>query len=117
MMSLRAKQEAFAVLQARLVLEIHRQGYGCTLGEAWRPPEMVAIYAKRGTGSKASLHPDRLAIDLNLFKDGVYLPRTEDHRQFGLWWEAQSTPDVTCVWGGSWGSDGNHYAVQHGNRK
>jgi hypothetical protein len=47
----------------------------------------------------------RLAIDINLFKDGVYLESTEHHRQLGEWWEAQ---------GGTWGGrfkqpDGNHY--------
>lgn len=116
-MTLRQKQSVFTLRVARLILRANELGYELTGGEWWRPPEMVAIYAKRGTGSQNSLHPDRLALDLNLFKDGKWLTSTASHRPLGMYWESLSTPDAVCVWGGSWGSDGNHYAIQHGNRK
>jgi len=58
---------------------------------------------------KNSLHYDGLAMDIDLFKDGKYLTRTEDHQQFGEWWELLH-PD--CRWGGRF-ADGNHYAITY----
>ena len=98
-------QRAFALDVALLILFINRSGYGCTGGEWWRTPEMVKIYASRGTGSLKSLHPHKLAIDLNLFKDGDYLESTEDHRLFGTFWESL---DPLNRWGGRF-EDGNYY--------
>ena len=49
------------------------------------------------------MHRSRLAIDLNLFRDGKYLTSSEDHRVLGEWWES-----VGGMWGGS--EDGNHYS-------
>ena len=115
-MTLGQKQRRFPVLIARLVLHAESLGYELTYGEAWRTPEMVAIYAKRGTGSERSLHPDRLAVDFNLFRDGVWLKQTEDHRPLGEFWESLSTPKIICCWGGRFG-DGNHYSVAHAGRK
>lgn len=115
-MTLNEKQVAFTVLVARLILHAQSLDYGLTFGEAWRTPEMAAIYAKRGTGSKTSLHLDRLAVDLNLFQDGQWLTTTLAHEPLGLWWEAQSTPTLQCCWGGRF-NDANHYSVAHGGRK
>jgi hypothetical protein len=61
----------------------------------------------KGYGKASSCHKIRLAIDLNLFKDGRFLSTTEDHRPLGEWWKSQ---------GGSWGgdfNDGNHYSLEH----
>lgn len=116
-MTLSEKQAAFAVLVARLILHAESLGYAVTLGESWRSDAEAARLAKLGAGIKRSLHCDRLAQDLNLFRDGVWLKATDDHRPLGEWWEAQSTPTLTCYWGGSWGNDGNHYSVGHDGRK
>ena len=74
----------------------------------------IAGYLKRikkllmpHTHSPASFHYNRLAADLNLFRDGKYLTRTEDHRPLGERW---------IELGGSWGGDfknpdGNHYQL------
>lgn len=117
-MNLRQKQSAFARLVARLILQATAMGYEVTFGEAYRSPEEAARLAARGTGRaiKKSLHTQRLAIDLNLFKDGIWLTKTDDHRPLGQWWEAQSTSDVVCTWGGHF-DDGNHYSVTHGGAK
>ena len=115
-MTLRQKQSRFMVLQARLVLQAEAMGYETTGGELWRSPEEAARLAKAGAGIKNSLHTLRLAIDLNLFKDGRYLSSSDSHRPLGEWWEAQSTDDVVCTWGGRFG-DGNHYSVTHGGIK
>jgi hypothetical protein len=98
-------QSQFAKNAALLILKMNEPPYSCTLGEAWRPPEMAAIYAKDGRGTKNSLHCKRLAIDLNLFADGQYMTSDAAHKPFGEWWESLSPFNR---WGGRWG-DGNHY--------
>lgn len=115
-MTLRQKQSVFARLVASLILKMYRDGYELTFGEAYRTPEQAALNAKNGTGIKNSLHTQKLAIDLNLFKDGVYLSASSAHQPFGEWWEALSTPEYECCWGGRFG-DGNHYSISHGGRK
>ena len=106
-MTLRQKQALFVRLLAQLIQEADRRGYELTLGEAWRPPELVALYAKDGRGSKASVHPDRLAVDLNLFRNGRWLQTTKAHRGLGEYWEGLHP---LCRWGGRF-SDGNHYRL------
>jgi hypothetical protein len=86
-------------------------GYKITLGEAYRTKEQAAIYAKKKIGSLNSLHCDRLATDLNLFKSGKYLTKTEEYKEAGELWESM---------GGSWGgrfSDGNHFSTAFMGRK
>ena len=112
-MTLRQKQSLFAGLIAQLIQHAIVIGYEVTLGEALRSPEEAARLAKLGTGIALSLHRLKLAIDLNLFKDGVYLTSTAAHRPLGEWWEAQHT---LCRWGGRF-KDGNHYSLAHGGRQ
>lgn len=115
-MKLRRKQSAFVRLVARLIDHASAEGFEFTCGEAYRSPEEAARLAKTGKGITKSLHTERLAIDLNLFKDGKYLTLTEHYRPLGEWWEAQSTPEIECCWGGRF-NDGNHFSVAHGGRK
>lgn len=115
-MTLRQKQSVFTLRVARLILKANELGYELTFGEAWRSPEEAKRLAKTGAGIARSLHTDRLAIDLNLFKDGQWLTTTEAHRPLGEWWERQSTDGAVCTWGGRFG-DGNHYAIEHAGRK
>lgn len=112
------KQSNFMGNVAKLILFIYSRGYTCSGGELLRTPEMAAIYAKRGTGIKNSQHIKKLAIDLNLFKDGVYLTDTSHHRQFGEYW---MTLNPENRWGGDWDmdhlteegeDDGNHYEMK-----
>lgn len=109
--TLRQKQSRFALMVANLLLQSKRMGYEITFGEAYRSPEEAARLAKVGKGIANSLHTQRLAIDLNLFKDGRYLSSSEAHRSLGEWWEGQGG-----TWGGRFG-DGNHYSLAHGGRK
>lgn len=100
-MTLRQKQSKFAKMVALLILFAYELGYELTIGDVW---------AREGH-MKGSLHYDKLAIDLNLFKEGRYLSSTEAHRPLGEFWESI---------GGSWGGhfdDGNHYSLSHGGRK
>lgn len=116
------KQHAFSTLVAKLITELSAKGYVVCLGEAWRPKWVAEVYAKqlgpngKPRGISNSLHIDRLAIDLVLRKHGMLLEATEDFREAGLIWEAYSTPEHTCVWGGRFG-DGNHFSISMGGRK
>lgn len=109
-MTLGDKQRLFAIMQAKLILHIYEQGYEVTLGDAFRDPRVHgAVGVKMGYGHPKSGHKNKLAVDLNLFKDGKYLSGTEDHRIFGEWWEKQNE---LCRWGGRF-KDGNHYSFEH----
>jgi hypothetical protein len=68
---------------------------------------------KKGYGSAYSVHKLKLANDINLFKDGMYLTKTEDHKVFGEYWESLHP---LCRWGGRW-NDGNHYSLEHEGKK
>jgi hypothetical protein len=109
-MSLRARQSEFARHVALLIERATTLGYEVTLGEAYRPPETAALYARQGRGIVASQHCQKLAIDLNLFRDGVYLTTAEAHRPLGEWWERLGPGHR---WGGNFErKDGNHYELQ-----
>lgn len=113
--TLRQKQCRFARSAARLILHINEQGYEVTLGEAWRTQAQAQANAASGKGISNSLHIERLAIDLNLFKDGVYLSDSESHRPFGDFWKALGDD---YAWGGDFSKpDGNHYSISHAGRK
>jgi len=116
-MTLLEKQFEFSRLVPLLLAKAFELGYSVTLGEAYRSPEEAARLAKAGKGIKNSLHTSRLAIDLNLFRDGVYMTSEESHRALGTYWETLSAgKPYTCAWGGHFG-DGNHYSIEDGNRK
>lgn len=111
-MTLRQKQSIFVKLVGKLIKFAYDSGYELTFGETYRSPEEAARLAKLGKGIKKSLHISKLAIDLNLFKNGYYLKSTESHKPLGEWWEKQSTSEYNCAWGGRFG-DGNHYSIEH----
>lgn len=96
---------------AHLILKAEEMGYEVTFGEAWRSEEEARRLAANRQGIKRSLHCDRLAVDLNLFIDGVWFRETRHHLQLGEWWES-----VGGAWGGRFG-DGNHYSLAHEGRK
>ena len=109
--TLRQKQSRFALMVAQLIEHALTMGYQVTLGEAWRSKEEAERLWKLGKGIKRSLHCDRLAIDINLFKNGKWLTKTEDHQPLGEWWES-----IGGTWGGRF-KDGNHYSLEHDGRK
>lgn len=91
-----AAQTQFAKAVPSLINKAIDMGYDVTLGDAYRDPRV-------SHGSKSSKHKRRLAIDLNLFRDGEYLRKTSDHERLGHYWE-----EIGGVWGGRF-NDGNHY--------
>ena len=112
METLGQKQRRFARMVAKLINKAYELGFEVSLGDAYRDPRLHGeMGVKKGYGAGRSCHKLRLAIDLNLFRDGRYLDRSEDHRQLGEWWESQGG-----TWGGRWG-DGNHYSLEHDGAK
>ena len=111
-MTLRQKQSEFAILIASLIKYAYNLGYEITFGETLRSEEEAKRLKRLGKGIYPSLHMYKLAIDLNLFKDGKYLSSTESHRVLGEWWEKLSNSEYTCCWGGRF-KDGNHYSISH----
>lgn len=105
-------QWKFASMVPRLLDHAFALGLRCSLGEAERSKAQAAANAKSGKGIANSLHIDRLAIDIHLYRaDGTYLSRTEDHTALGEYWES-----IGGTWGGRFG-DGNHYSLAYGGRK
>jgi len=90
------KQARFSFMISVLILYATFKGYQITFGDASR---MDAQGHKEG-----SFHYKRLAIDLNLHKNGKYLTETSDHEPLGKFWEFMGGS-----WGGRW-EDGNHYS-------
>lgn len=107
--TLRQKQSRFALGVARLIQQADHLGYAVTFGEAWRTPQQAAWNAAQGAGISTSLHIERLAIDLNLFKDDRYITDGEGHAELGRWWKALG---ADYRWGGDFvKKDFNHYAL------
>ena len=108
-MSLGQLQRTFPPLVANLICKAYALGYEITFGDAYRDPRTNGIHGeKKGYSSAKSNHKLRLAIDLNLFRDGEYLTSTEDHRPLGEYWE---TLHPMARWGGRF-NDGNHYSLE-----
>lgn len=112
--SLSSLQREFAREVSLLISYIYSKGYECTLGDAYRDPRLHGeIGIKKGYGHRNSCHKIRLAIDLNLFRDGQYLSLTSDHQIFGTWWKSRSSYHA---WGGDF-EDGNHYSFEYQGMK
>jgi len=109
-LSLREKQSLFMKMVGMLIAWAYDHGYELTGGDLWSSP--VYRTESGGCPHKAnSLHFERLAIDLNLFRNGIFLATTADHRPLGEYWES-----IGGDWGGRYG-DGNHYSLAHNGRK
>ena len=111
-MSLGEKQRKFTYMLKELIEYAYANGYELTVGDAYRDPRLHGnIGDAKGYGHPRSNHKIRLAMDFNLFRNGVYLDRTEDHRPLGEFWES-----LGGTWGGRF-NDGNHYSLEHGGNR
>lgn len=103
-------QFRMTVCLGKLYVWADANGYGLTLGEGWRTPEQVAIDVANGKGIAGSLHPKRLAQDLNAFKDGVQITTVDGYRALGEYWKSL---DPLCRWGGDFTTrpDADHFSI------
>lgn len=114
-MTLGQKQEIFSLNLAHLLLYAYSNGYRIRMGEVWRTKEQAQRNAAAGIGISNSLHIDKLAADLNVFKDGIWLTESEQLKELGDFWK-KLHPDN--AWGGDFSKpDGNHFSHSHGGRK
>ena len=107
--ALREQQWYFVCMVSELTMFAKYNGYTLSFGDAWSTADTYQVQAD-GSMKRPhivdSFHNKRLAIDFNLFKDGVYLTKTEDHRPLGEFWKS-----IGGTWGGDFPKpDGNHYS-------
>lgn len=138
-MTLGQKQRLFSRLVGLFIIEAYKRGYELTFGEAKRSNEQAEINAmgsegrtalitfirptypvlaqkiadNTGSGIRGSLHELQLAIDFNLFKNGMYLAETSQWKEMGEFWESLHP---LCRWGGRF-RDGNHLSLEHEGKK
>ena len=87
-MSRVAEQAAFLLDVSKLIQFATEKGFVVTGGELWRTPEQQQVYVKTGRSqTMRSRHLERMAIDLNFFKDGKLTYETEE---VGRFWESLS---------------------------
>lgn len=115
-MNLGQQQRIFTQNIGKLIDFAYAQGWELTFGDAYRDPRLAQLNAQQGKGIANSLHSQRLAVDFNLFKDGQYLPKSEDYAQLGAYWK---TLDPANCWGGDFKPvpDGNHFSSSYGGVK
>lgn len=142
MSELLQRQLRFARSVGVLLDQAHRFGYLVTLGECYRSDEQAEINAlgangraavagllerafpllarkirnndRNSNGIRASLHTERLAIDLQLFDQaGTWLQDVAPYQRLGEFWEGLG-PDY--AWGGRFG-DAPHFSIEYQGRK
>lgn len=109
-LSLRQARVAFTLACARLILEASRLGFEPAMDEG---TERLTAKDPSSDHMKNSLHHVGLALDLLLYRDGLYLTQTEDYRRLGEFWERLH---VLARWGGRF-NDGNHFSFEWEGRK
>ena len=115
-MNLIQKQKRFSILLSDLIYDLTQNGYEVTMGECWRSKAAADWNAAHGIGISNSLHTQRLAADLNLFKDGKYLTTKDDYAVAGAIWKSYTDSDFQCCWGGDFESpDSDHFSISHGS--
>lgn len=110
-MSAQLELEAeFCQAAARLIQRAQICGYQVTGGPLYREPAQAAADAATGSGIVNSLHCQRLAIDLNFYKDGVWITDGSKLADVGAWWKSQGP---MYFWGGDFTTrpDGNHFSL------
>jgi len=99
--TLRMKQSRFVRMVALLISFADSRGYEMSFGPAFTSQGHV----------EGSLHFLRLAIDLNVFREGKYMKVHGDYNDLGDFWES-----IGGIWGGRWGDD-NHFSLGYMGRR
>jgi peptidoglycan L-alanyl-D-glutamate endopeptidase CwlK len=101
-MNLTDTQFEFLQDVAKLIEFAKNEGYKITGGELYRTAEQQAIYFNEGKSkAKMSQHQKRLAIDLNVFKNGNLTYEKADIEPLGKFWESLNKKNR---WGGNFTS-------------
>ena len=99
-MSLQKKQSVFT-FNIHLLIELaFKNGFELTFGEVFRTVEQQTIYFNTGCSKTMdSRHIQRLAVDFNIFKDGILINDAKTIQPLGELWMTLNTDNV---WGGDW---------------
>jgi hypothetical protein len=107
-------QRLHVQLIGQLIAYTYEQGYNLTWGEAYRTAEQAQWDVEHGTGILESVHCERLAVDLQLFKEGVYLTDPGDYAFMGYYWKSLHP---LCKWGGDFATvDADHFSITYQGR-
>ena len=113
-MTLGQLQRNFTMQVSLLIAYAYENGMELTFGDAYRDPRVHgAVGDKKSYSSASSNHKQRLAVDFNLFIDGVYIT-DGDHPSYvllGEYWES-----LGGAWGGRF-NDANHFSMEYRGRK
>lgn len=109
MSTLLEKQQQFSWMFKDFLIWLFANGYTVTIGEVLRTKKQAADNAAAGIGISNSLHLLKLAVDLNIFKDGEFLQTYDELLTVGEIWESL---------GGSWGGrfknqDCDHFSLSY----
>jgi hypothetical protein len=90
------------------------------MGECYRTPQQAAWNAAHGLGISRSLHTERLAVDLQCYRQfsGAWrwlsVGNEPEYAALGAYWQ---TLDPLCAWGGTFTKrDPGHFSLRHDGR-
>lgn len=137
MSTLGQKQEKFSTNLGKLLIFANGNGLGIRMGECFRTDEQALIYAltnpkkvllvnalkglgftelaaainnNTGTGIVKTLHGLKLAVDLNVFRNGDWAEKF-DYMMLARYWK---TLDPENRWGGDFSkADIYHFSIEH----
>lgn len=111
--SLGQRQRRFTRMVGQLIEWAYANGYELTVGDAYRDPRSHGDFGHKLPTSYAaaySVHKVRLAIDLNLFRNGAFLTTDEAHAPLHDYWESiGGSPRIP--------GDANHYSLEWQGRR
>lgn len=114
MQTLGELQRLHVKLVGMLIDFVYANGFELSWGEAFRTQQQAEWDAEHGTGIAQSVHCDRLAVDLQLFMNGVYITDPAAYQFMGDYWK-QLNP--LCRWGGDFKTvDADHFSLTYGGR-
>jgi hypothetical protein len=110
-MTVREKQSTFLMNVSKLIQWAFANGFELTGGELLRPKEMQTLYVQQGKSKTMdSKHLDKLAIDLNLFINGVYQTDTASYKPLADFWQSLNPANRAGYYFTSL-KDGNHFEM------
>ena len=87
-MKLSEKQQLFTRNIALLILYAHSLGYGLSFGTAWRSPvEQQRLFREGLSRALSSQHISRLAVDLQIFRNGQLCLEWSRIKELGDYWQ------------------------------
>jgi len=95
---------------AQLVIYAKSLGYDLTYGDAYRDDRVFGkVGVSKGYGHKSSNHKRRLAVDFNLFINGIYITNNKHYKILHKFWRS--------IGGSTIPKDLNHFSILYRGQK